>query len=153
MQNSTVEAINDGNNAEAGFAAFSELSEAQLHSIEAIAMDMSSAYVKAAKQAIPLAETKIVHDRFHIMQMATKVVDNVRLSEHPDLLNGGDDRLSRTKHVWLTSHENLSEKQQSLFDQTLKLKFKTGQAWSFKEMLRDLWGQDTAPTATTYFND
>ena len=153
LNNSTVEAISDGNDAEAGFTALSELSEAQLQSIEAIAMDMSPAYVKAAKQAIPLAETKIVHDRFHIMQMATKAVDKVRRGEHRDLLKDGDDRLSRTKYVWLTSHENLSDKQQSLFDATFNLQLKTGKAWAFKEMLRDLWDQDSAATATTYFND
>lgn len=151
LDHSTVEAISDGNDAEAGFEALSSLSETQLQSIEAIAMDMSPAYVKAAKQAIPLAETKIVHDRFHIMQMATKAVDKVRRTEHRNLLKEGDDRLSQTKYVWLTSHENLSEKQQSLFEATFDLQLKTGKAWAFKEMLRDLWGQDTAATATTFF--
>ena len=153
LDGSTVEAISDGNDAEAGFAALSTLSQAQLQSIQAIAMDMSPAYVKAAKQAIPLAETKIVHDRFHIMQMATKAVDKVRRTEHREFLKVGDDRLSQTKYVWLTSHENLSEKQQSLFDATFNLQLKTGKAWAFKEMLRDLWDQDSATTATTYFND
>lgn len=151
LDHSSVEAISDGNDAEAGFEALSSLSETQLQSIEAIAMDMSPAYVKAAKQAIPLAETKIVHDRFHIMQMATKAVDKVRRTEHRNLLKAGDDRLSQTKYVWLTSHENLSEKQQSLFEATFDLQLKTGKAWAFKEMLRDLWGQDTAATATTFF--
>jgi transposase len=28
-----------------------------------------------------------------------------------------------------------------------------GKAWSYKEMLRDLWGQKTAASATTFFND
>lgn len=150
---STVETISDGNDAEAGFQALSALSETQLQSIEAIAMDMSAAYVKAAKQSIPLAETKIVHDRFHIMQMATKAVDKVRRTEHRELLKGGDDRLSNTKYVWLTSQENLNEKQLSVFESTFDLQLKTGRAWAFKEMLRDLWGQDSAATATTYFND
>ncbi|HEY0980857.1 ISL3 family transposase [Schlesneria sp.] len=152
LDRSTVEAISDGNDADAGFAALSALSQTQLHSIEAIAMDMSAAYVKAAKQAIPLAETKIVHDRFHIMQMATKGVDKVRRAEHRKLLKEGDDRLSHTKYVWLTSQENLSEKQRSRFDEAFTLQLKTGKAWAFKEMLRDLWTQDSAASATTFFN-
>jgi transposase len=53
LNHSTVEAISDGNDAEAGFTALSELSEAQHQSIEAIAMDISPAYVRAAQQAIP----------------------------------------------------------------------------------------------------
>ena len=72
LDNSTVEAISDGNDTESGIACLSQLSGAQIQSVEAIAMDMSAAYVKAAKQVIPLAENKIVHDRFHVMQLATK---------------------------------------------------------------------------------
>ena len=151
LQHSTVEAISDGNDTDAGVAALSELSESQIQSIEAIAMDMSPAYVKAAKQVIPLAGDKIVHDRFHIMQMATKAVDKVRRGEHRELMQDGDDRLSRTKYVWLTSHENLSEKQQAVFEATYDLQLQTGKAWAFKEMLRDLWSQNTAASATEYF--
>ncbi|MEY3174159.1 MAG: hypothetical protein RLZZ436_2073 [Planctomycetota bacterium] len=75
--------------------------------------DMSAAYVKAAKHVIPLAENKIVHDRFHVMQMATKAVDKVRRGEHRQLMSDGDDSLSKTKYVWLTSFEILTEKQQT----------------------------------------
>jgi transposase len=82
LDNSTVEAISDGNDTNSGIACLSQLSDKQIQSIEAIAMDMSAAYVKAAKQVIPLAENKIVHDRFHVMQLATKAVDKVRRGEH-----------------------------------------------------------------------
>jgi transposase len=153
LDHSTVEAISDGNDTNSGIACLSELSDVQIQSIAAIAMDMSPAYVKAAKQVIPLAEHKIVHDRFHIMQMATKAVDQVRRGEHRTLMKSDDDRLSRTKYVWLTSPENLTEKQQALFDATYDLQLQTGKAWAYKEMLRDLWSQDSAASATTYFND
>jgi transposase len=56
-------------------------------------MDMSAAYVKATKQFIPLAEGKIVHDRFHVMQLATKAVDKVRRGEHRRLKQDDDNRL------------------------------------------------------------
>lgn len=114
LDRSTVEAISDGH--DSGIACLSELSAEQIQSIQAIAMNMSPAYVQAAKQVIPLAEEKIVHDRFHIMQLATKAVDQVRRAEHRELLTRGDDRLSKTKYVWITSHEHLSEKQQALFE-------------------------------------
>ena len=149
---STVEAISDGNDTDSGIACLSQLSGEQIQSIEAIAMDMSAAYVKAAKQVIPLAENKIVHDRFHVMQMATKAVDKVRRGEHRQLMKDGDDCLSKTKYVWLTSFENLSEKQQAVFDQTYDLQLQTGKAWAYKEMLRDLWTQTSAASATTYFS-
>jgi transposase len=153
LDRSTVEAISDGHDTDSGVACLSELSAEQVQSIEAIAMDMSAAYVQAARQVIPLAEEKIVHDRFHVMQLATKAVDQVRRAEHRELLARGDDRLSKTKYVWITSQEHLSEKQQALFDETYNLQLRTGKAWAFKEMLRDLWSQPDVATATGYFQE
>jgi transposase len=53
-----------------------------LQAVEVIAMDMSPAFVRAAKEMIPLAESKIVHDKFHIMKMANEAVDRVRRGEY-----------------------------------------------------------------------
>ena len=153
LDNSTVEAISDGNDTDSGISCLSQLSETQIQSVEAIAMDMSAAYVKAAKHVLPLAENKIVHDRFHIMQMATAAVDKVRRGEHRELLKNDDDRLTSTKYVWLTSYNNLSEKQRKVFDDAYSLQLETGKAWAHKEMLRDLWSQDNAASATAYFKD
>ena len=153
LDNSTVEAIAEGNDTESGNACFSELSEDQINSVEAIAMDMSAAFVKAAKQSIPLAEEKIVHDRFHVMQLATKAVDKVRRGEHRELKQEDDNRLARTKYIWLKSQENLTEKQRAKLDEIFHLQLETGKAWSYKEALRDLWEHDDAVSATHYFKD
>jgi transposase len=153
LDESTVEAISDGHDTDSGIACFSQLSPAQINSVEAVAMDMSGAYVKAAKQTIPLAEHKIVHDRFHVMQLATKAVDKVRRGEHRKLLLDDDNSLAKTKYLWLTSQENLTEKQRALLDEVFTLKLETGKAWAYKEMLRDLWNHDDAASATAYFKD
>ena len=68
-------------------------------------------------------------------------------------MKDGDDCLNKTKYIWLTSFENLSGKQQELFDATCELQLQTGKAWALKEMLCDLWSQTSAASATTYFND
>ena len=153
LDNSTVEAITDGNNTESGNACFSQLSLEQIASVEAVAMDMSAAYVKAAKQCIPLAEEKIVHDRFHVMQHATKAVDKVRRGEHRRLKKENDHRLSKTRYIWLTSQENLTDKQRVLLEDVFHLRLETGKAWAYKELLRDLWNHDDAASATIYFKD
>jgi transposase len=153
LDHSTVEAISDGNDTDSGIACFSQLSQEQIASVEAVAMDMSAAYVKATKQAIPLAEDKIVHDRFHVMQLATKAVDKVRRGEHRKLMEDDDDRLLKTKYLWLTSPENHTEKQEARFGEIFTLRLKTGKAWGYKEMLRDLWNHDDAASATTFFKD
>jgi transposase len=153
LDNSTVEAISEGNDAEAAKTCFSELTEDQIQSVEAIAMDMSSAYVKATKETIPLAEDKIVHDRFHVMQLASKAIDKVRRGEHKQLKSEGDERLTKTRYLWLKSQENLTANQRELFDEIYQLQLETGKAWAYKEMLRDLWNHETAAEATAYFQD
>lgn len=153
LDNSTVQAIAEGRDAESAKACFSELSPEQLGAVEAIAMDMSAAYVKATKETIPLAEEKIVHDRFHVMQLATQAVDQVRRSEHKQLASEGDNRLARTRYLWLTSQENLTDKQKSFFEEVYTTELRTGKAWGYKEMLRDLWHHEDAASATAYFQN
>jgi transposase len=153
LDNSTVEAISEGHDTEAGNACFSQLSASQIDSIEAIAMDMSAAFVRSAHENIPLAETKIVHDRFHVMKLANEAVDSVRKQEHRELTSQDDRRLTGTKYVWLTGQENLSETQESVFERVFSQKLKTSQAWFYKELLRDLWEHSSIAKATAFFND
>jgi transposase len=153
LDKSTVEAIADGNDTESGIACFTQLSDEQLNSVEAVAMDMSPAYVKAAKQLIPLAEEKIVHDRFHVMQLATKAVDQVRKGEHRKLQEADDNRLTKTKYIWLKSQENLTDQQREKLADIFTLQLETGKAWSYKELLRDLWNHPDASSATQYFHE
>jgi transposase len=151
LDHSTVEAISDGNDTQSGEACFCVLSQEQRDSIEAVAMDMSAAYVKAASTKLPGAQ--IVHDRFHVMQLATQAVDQVRRGEHRQLKQDGDDRLTKTKYVWLKSEENLSEKQLAKLEEVFTLELKTGKAWAYKELLRDLWNHGTPEEAIAYFKD
>ena len=153
LDNSTVEAIADGNDTDSGRDCFSQLSQSQRESVDAIAMDMSAAFVKAAKASIPLAETKIVHDRFHVMKLANEAVDKVRRGEHRRLTQDGDKRLSGTRYLWLTSQENLSDRQQERLDEAYQHELETGKAWAYKEMLRDLWTREDARSATAFFKD
>ena len=153
LDRSTVEAISDGKDIHAGNTAFSQLSEDQLVSAHAIAMDMSAANVKSAKENIPLAEEKMVHDRFHIMKVATEAVDKVRRGEHRRLVELGDHRLSGTKYLWLTGQENLSDSQRKRFDEAYTRQLETGKAWAYKEMLRDLRHHEKPEVATHFLKD
>ncbi|QDV61088.1 ISL3 family transposase [Crateriforma conspicua] len=153
LDRSTVEAISDGNDTESGNACFSQLSQEQRDSVEAIAMDMSAAFVRSAKQNIPMAEHKIVHDRFHIMKLASEAVDKVRRGEHRQLKSQGDDRLTGTRYLWLSGQENLTDAQRERFDRVYKQELETGKAWAYKEMLRDLWHHEDAGSATLFFQD
>jgi transposase len=109
LDTSTVEAIEEVHDTEAAKSCFSQPSQEQLKSVEAIGIDMSPAFFRAAKDMIPFAESRIVHDKFHIMKMANEAVDKVRRGEHKRLLRDGDDRLKGSKYVWLPSLGNHSE--------------------------------------------
>jgi transposase len=139
LDQSTVEAIADGNDTERGSACFSQLSESNIGSIEAIAMDMSASFFKSANTCVPLAETKIVHDRFHVMKLATEAVERVRRREHRRLSEQRDPRLSGTRYLWLSSQERLTAQQRERFDEVFNAELETGKAWAFKEMLRNVW--------------
>ncbi|QEG22778.1 ISL3 family transposase [Mariniblastus fucicola] len=151
LDNSTVEAISEGHNEEAANECFSQLLPGQIETVEAIAMDMSSAFVNAAKSNIPLAETKIVHDRFHVMKLVNEAVDKVRKQENKRLRSEGDDTLTGTRYLFLKNYDNLKESSQQRLDALFSFKLETGKAWTYKEMLRDLWHHDTAKEAKEFF--
>ena len=152
LDNSTVEAISEGHNEEAANECFSQLLPGQIETVEAIAMDMSSAFVKSAKSNIPLAEEKIVHDRFHVMKLANEAVDKVRKEENKRLRAVGDETLKGTRYLFLKNYDNLKESKRQELDSLFTSKLETGKAWTYKEMLRDLWHHESAREAKEFFN-
>ena len=153
IDNSTVEAVGPGRDSDAAKACYAELSDRQRESVEAVSMDMSSAYVKATKETFTLAEEKIVHDRFHVMQMMTKAVDQVRRAEQRELLQQGDTSLKGSRYLWLTAEEKMTRQQRVRFDQIYNTSLKTGKAWAFKELFRDLWNHASPRQAKAFFNE
>lgn len=131
---------------------FTGLTDEQRQGIQAVAMDMWEPYVQATLEALPLAKDKIVFDRFHIMQHMTKAVDQVRKAENRKLSSEGDERLKQTKYLWLTTEENLSEKQRPTFAALKGSDLKTARAWGIKENLRNLWSYTTPGWAKRFFD-
>ena len=151
IDHGTVEYVADDRKKESLAGFFQGLSAEQRGAIQAVAIDMHEPYVQAIKEELPLADDKIVHDRFHVMQHASAAVDKTRKQEHKQLSEAGDDRLAKTKYLWLTSQENLSEKQRQRFDEVFSLQLKTAKAWGLKELLRELWEQPTIDDAREFF--
>jgi transposase len=130
---------------------YATLSDEQRQGIEGVAMDMWEPYVQATQEALPLAKEKIVFDRFHIMQHMTKAVDQVRKGEHRKLSSEGDERLKKTKYLWLTREQNLSEKQEESFEELKNSALKTARAWGIKENLANLWSYKSPGWAKRFF--
>jgi transposase len=147
----TVEYVADEREKASLAGYYAGLTAEQREGIEAVAMDMWDPYVQATREALPEAERKIVFDRFHVMQHVTKAVDQVRKQENRRLVERDDDRLKKTKYLWLFSEENLPEKRQAEFDRLKTSDLKTARAWALKENLRHLWNYATPVWAKRFF--
>jgi transposase len=122
---------------------YESLTKHQLSSLRAVAMDMWPAYINATMKHLPDAASKICFDRFHVMQHLGRGVDDVRKAEHRDLRGDGDDRLKRTKYLWLQNPENMSNKRWASFASLRDSSLRTARAWAMVHASRFLWSYKT----------
>ncbi len=115
------------------------LSDEQKKGIESVCMDMWPAYIRATRDAIPDADSKIAFDRFHVAQYLGKAVDQVRRQEHRQLLRQGDDRMKGSKYQWLRNRSNMNWHQQRSFSELRQSSLKTARAWAIKDLASRLW--------------
>jgi len=134
-ENSTLLLMVEGRSAEALGAFAKALREhgGDPSQIEAIAMDMSPAYVKGATQYFPHA--RIVFDKFHLMVLAGQALDEVRRQLQRE---GGSDLKgalwSLRGNAW-----NLSEERQAQRERLCRQYTKLGRAMSRRETLQAIY--------------
>jgi transposase len=119
---------------------YEAMPSSQRASIEAIAMDMWRPYIKATRDLVPHAD--ICFDRFHVARHLNEAVNDVRKREHRELRREGDQRLVRTKFLWLMGPErrrDLSPERRAEFADLRRASLKVGRAWALKEAARSLW--------------
>lgn len=123
---------------------YEQLGDDELARIEVVAMDMWPAYMKSTRHWVPGADSKIVFDRFHVSQHIGRAVDQVRRNEHKALRSEGDERLKRTRYLWLENPETMSdERWYGAFVALRDSALKTARAWAIKEMAATLWDYKT----------
>lgn len=76
--------------------------------LEAIAVDMSAAFLKAIEQELP-NDVLIIHDRFHIMKLMNKVLDQVRRSEQNRLEAEGKSVLKGGRYLLLRNRFSVEQ--------------------------------------------
>jgi transposase len=132
----------DGRDEDSLASFYQSLKSDELAKIQVVAMDMWRAYINATRKHVPNADAKIAFDRFHVAKHLNEAVNAVRKREHRELLSDEDDRLKRTKYLWLMSPERrraLPRDRASQFAQLRSDKLKVARAWAIKETARDLW--------------
>jgi transposase len=152
LHGSTVEYLAQGRDFGALAAYFRAFEAKELAAVEGITLDMCQAYINACTQCVPDGKDKMVFDRFHIMRQMLEAVDRVRKRENRELLRHGDNRLARSKYLWLYSAENIPDKAKDRFKQLKDGQLRTARAWAIKESLRELWNAGSETDARKFWD-
>lgn len=134
--------VTRGKDEEAAKQAFGLLPKPE--SVKTVTLDMSPSYKAAVRASLPGAD--LIHDRFHVSLILSLAVDQVRRAEKkkcPELIG--------TRYVWLKNQENLTKKQQGVFDSLMRMELKTGQAYALKQVFRAFFGHDDVKEAAHFF--
>jgi transposase len=133
-ENSSLLLMVEGRSAEALGAFAKALGEhgGEPSQIEAIAMDMSPAYVKGATEHFPHA--KIVFDKFHLMVLAGQALDEVRRELQREGADLKGALWSLRGNAW-----NLSEERQEQRKNLSRQYTKLGRAMSLRETLQAIY--------------
>ena len=102
----------EGKGAQTLISFFKELGETGCCEIEIVTIDMSAAYIKAAKECAPGAQ--IVFDRFHVQQLVSAALDKTRRQEWQRLRREVPEAAESIKGLrWATLKQpwNLTDKQ------------------------------------------
>lgn len=118
--------------------------------IQAAALDMWEPFALAVGAKLPQAE--LVHDRFHVAQHLNEAVDQVRRTEHKELLKAGDERLKGTRYLWLHNPQDLDRKQRRQLLSLCYSGLAVGRAWAAKELASQFWNYRTEGWARRCFS-
>ena len=108
--------------------------------IEAVAMDMNSAFDLEVKAHCPQAE--VVYDQFHVVaKYGREVIDRVRVDLANELKSDPQQRrrVKRGRWVLLKNKENMTSQQHSYLDELLTENRSLMVVYLLREQLKELW--------------
>lgn len=105
--------------------------------LKAIAMDMNAAYASAAKQHLPNVD--IVFDRFHVMALLNKTIDEIRRDQQTKCNRVGLRAIKGMRYLLLSNYENLGQTKQNSLECLLGINKPIAIAHAMKEQIRLFW--------------
>lgn len=124
----------------------SNLNAEQKKQVEQVSVDMWEAFINSVKEILP--KSKIVHDRFHLIQYLNKAVDLVRRREVKT-----HEQLRNSRYALLKNKFNLTLKQHFKFEEVLSLNTKVSLAWRLKESFKSLFNSPDYQEAHSRLGD
>ena len=125
----------EGRDAEALARFFELLGPERCGGIETVTIDLSAAYLKAVREAVPHAE--VVFDRFHVQRLASDALDEVRRSLVRELASDPEAAraVKRTRFVLLKNPWNLTRAQRRKLSEVQRSNQRLYRAYLLKETL------------------
>lgn len=117
---------------------FTFLGAERCQRLKYVCSDMWKPYVKAIAEFA--GQALHILDRFHIVAMLNKAIDEVRASEHKQLqADGYEPVLKKSRWCLLKRKENLTEKEEVKLSTVLQYNLKSVRAYLLKEEFQVFW--------------
>ena len=139
LRTGAVVFVGDGKGADALKPFWRRLRSARAR-IEAVAMDMSPAYIEAVSTHLP--EAAIVFDRFHVIKLFNDRLSNFRRELYSQMKDKTDqDVLKGIRWLLLKNPENLraDRNEKERLEEALKMNEPLSKAYYMKDSLRQFW--------------
>jgi len=153
LKSGAVLYVGPGKGADA-LAAFWRRLRASHARIEAVATDMSPAYIEAVTTNLP--EATLVFDRFHVIKLYNEKLSDLRRDLHGQLKDTMQkDVLKGVRWLLLKRPENLdaSRREPERLREALRLNEPLAIAYHLKEELNEIWEQEDEETAQALLMD
>lgn len=118
--------------------------------LEAIAMDMSSSFISAVEENLPLVP--IVFDHYHVSALMNKGIEEVRREQQAQLDEDGEKILKGTRFLLLKNYEKLDQEKQDRLQSLLQVNAPLFTIHTMKEQLREFWQKDSIGEAVTFLD-
>tara|TARA_B100001059_G_C17750435_1_gene536851 strand:+ start:53 stop:1264 length:1212 start_codon:yes stop_codon:yes gene_type:complete len=112
--------------------------------VQTVSIDMWKAYLNSVGQVFPQAE--VVHDRFHLIKYLNDAIDKVRRREVKQ-----QEGLKNSRFVLLKNKENLTDKQQIIFQHIQAANYQVSKVWRAREDFKGIFGSQTLEQAFGLF--
>ena len=143
--------IGDGKGADSLQPFWKQLRNAKAD-IEAVAIDMSKAYIQAVRDNLPHAV--MVFDHFHIIKLFHDKLTELRRQLYDETSNYRDSQaLKGIRWILLKNPDHLNDhnNEKQRLETALRVNKPLATAYYLKEDLRQLWNQDTKADAQQFF--
>jgi len=152
LESGAVVFVGDGKGADALDPFFKRLRRSRAK-IEAVAIDMSPAYIAAVRDN--LKDAAIVFDHFHVIKLFNDKLSAFRRDLQRDADKLGKETLKGTRWLLLKNPENLNDKrdEKQRLEAVLKLNQPLATVYYMKDELRQFWKQPSKEAAESFLND